>query len=292
MDFIQRIENIQELATLPTVALRILELVDDPDTTMEDISQAIETDASLTVKILRVANSPLYGFRNEISSVRQAIVSLGLNRISNIVVGVALFTKFFSTSDEQDEFMSEFWKHSTATGIVSKTLAQNLKINFNEREFVGGLLHDIGKLVMIQYFPDKYSEVVRITDEEKIRDIEAEERVFGVSHNEAGRAIARLWKLPEDLTEIITAHSDLSQAEQAQDILSVVRISDLLCEMWGYGVHEGILELELEKEKAWNLLCEIRPTLRDMDVEVFTFELEQEFKKAELFINLMVSSAV
>lgn len=288
MEFIRKLENIQELATLPTVAFRILELVEDPKATMDDISQAVETDPSLTVKILRVANSPLYGFRTEISSVRQAIVSLGLNRISNIVVGVALFTKFFNTSAQQNAYMQDFWRHSTSTGIVAKSLAQRLKINFNEREFVGGLIHDIGKMVMIQYFPELYDKVLEVIDGEQVRDTVAEQRVFGTDHNTAGKAIASMWQLPTDLSEVIALHSTLENATDSQDIISVVRIADLLCEMWGAGIHEGIRELELEHEKAWKVLCTLRPTLLDLDIEVFTFELEQEFKKAELFINLML----
>ena len=288
MDFIRKLENIQELATLPTVAFRILELVEDPKATMDDISQAVETDPSLTVKILRVANSPLYGFRTEISSVRQAIISLGLNRISNIVVGVALFTKFFNTSARQNVHMREFWRHSTSTGIVAKSLARRLKISFNEREFVGGLIHDIGKMVMIQYFPEQYDAVLNIIRERQVRDVVAEREIFGVDHNVAGRALAKMWQLPADLTDVIASHSTLPELSNARDITAVVRIADLLCEMWGASSEEGILELELERERAWNVLANIRPELRDLDVEVFTFELEQEFKKAELFINLML----
>lgn len=288
MDFLKKLTEIKELATLPTVAFRVLELVEDPNATALQITRVIETDAAITLKILRVANSPLYGFRTEITSVQQAVINLGLNRISNVLVGIALFTKFFKATAQQSIYMKEFWTHSTATGTVAKTLANKLRLNFHEREFIGGLMHDIGKIAMIQYFPNEYHETVQLIESEQIIDVEAERRVFGTDHNEAGEVIARMWKLPSDLSEIMTKHSNITLAENSQDVMAVVRIADLLCEMWGASVHEGITELELEREKAWDVLCKIRPSLRDMDVEVFTFELEEEFKKAELFISMMI----
>lgn len=289
MDFLQKLSQIREIATLPTVAFRILELIDDPRASAQDVTRLIETDVATTMKILKVANSSLYGVRSEITSIQQAVVTLGLNRISNIAVSVALFSQLFSASVQQGVFMNEYWRHSCATGIVARTLASKLKINLSEREFVGGLLHDVGKMVMIQFFPEEFARVVEKVETELLSDVEAERAVFGVDHNAAGEVIAKMWKLPSDLLDVIVHHTNVDAAENPGAMLPVVRIADLLCEIWGAGIHEGIRELELEQEKVWNMLCDMRPSLRELDVEVFTFELEEEFKKAEEFISLMIA---
>lgn len=289
MDFLEKLSQIREIATLPTVAFRILELVDDPKASSQDITRLIETDAPTTMKILKLANSSLYSVNSEVTSIHQSVMNLGLSRVSNIAVSVALFSQLFNASVEQGAFMSEYWRHSCATGIVARTLANKLRINFNEREFVGGLLHDIGKMVMIQHFSDDFARVVELVETEHISDVEAERQVFGADHNQAGDIIAGLWKLPHDLRNIIVHHSDIVLSDKPDEMLAVVRIADLLCEIWGAGIHEGILELELEHEKVWTLLCSLRPALSDLDIEVFTFELEEEFKMADEFIHLMIT---
>lgn len=289
MDFLEKLSQIREIATLPTVAFRILELVDDPKASSQAITRLIETDAPTTMKILKLANSSLYSVNSEVTSIHQSVMNLGLNRVSNIAVSVALFSQLFNISVEQGAFMNEYWRHSCATGIVARTLANKLQINLNEREFVGGLLHDIGKMVMIQHFPDEFARVVQIVESEHVLDVEAERQVFGADHNQAGEVIASMWKLPQDLRNVIVHHSDITKSDKPDAMLAVVRIADLLCEIWGAGVHEGILELELEHEKVWTLLCSLRPALDDLDIEVFTFELEEEFKMADEFIHLMIT---
>lgn len=289
MDLLRELATIKDLATLPVVVFRVLELLEDPDVSIDVVGKAIESDMSITLKILRITNSPLYGFRTEVTSMRDAVTRLGLNRIANTVMSVALFTKFFNVSSRQNSYMTEFWRHSVATATVAKTLAERLKLRYNDREFVAGLLHDIGKMAMIQYFPDQYEQVVRLIEVEGIRDTEAERRVFGEDHNTAGALIARMWKLPPHLHDAVIGHSDLSRASENIDLVSVVRIADILCEMWGAGVREGIREVELEREHAWQVLCTVRPELAGLDVELFTFELEHEFEKADEYIQTMTS---
>lgn len=285
MDFIKHLHQIQELATLPTVAFKILKLLEDPNVNVNDIARLIETDVAISVKIIRVANSPIYGLRNEVYSVMQAVSTLGVSRISNIVVGVALFSKFFRTTGKQSEYMINFWNHSTSVGVVAKNLAQKLKLNFNEREFVAALMHDIGKLAIIEYFPQHYQQIIEIINQEQVPDIVAEERILGANHNQAGGIIADMWQLPADLREVIMTHTDVLQAKVDPSLVAVVRIADLLCEMWGASVNEGVLELNIEKEKAWQILCSMKPELQGLDVEAFTFELEEEFNKAKTFID-------
>lgn len=290
MSVINTLIETQEFATLPPVAARILKLLEDDNIDIRDLSKIIEADAPLTLKLLRVANSPLYATRTEINSIQQAIITLGLNRLTNIVLGVSIFSRFLLSSQKQAaELMEKFWWHSSCTGIVAKSLASKIKKFFKEVEFIGGLLHDIGKLVMLQFDSKKYTEVVALLENERISDLEAEMRVFGVTHLEVGKKISELWKLPDELYTIISYHHSPGKVSKDKGVVSVVRFADLLCEIWGAGFYEGVFSIDFTKDESWLTLCQEYPELQKLDVEEFTFELEKDFKHSSEFLNLIIS---
>jgi putative nucleotidyltransferase with HDIG domain len=286
MSNINSLIETQEFATLPPVAARILNLLEEDNIDIRDIAKLIETDASLTLKLLRVANSPLYASRTEVNSIHQAIITLGLNRLTNIVLGVSIFSRFLLSSNKQiADLMEKFWWHSSCTGIVAKALAGKINKQFKELEFIGGLLHDIGKLAMLQFDSTKYLEVIELINNKGMIDTEAETQIFGVHHLEVGEHIAKLWKLPNDLVSIIGYHSSLDKLNKSQDVVAVVRFADLLCEIWGAHIYEGLNLVRFAEEESWKILCKLVPELDNMDVEIFTFELESEFKKSADFLS-------
>ena len=124
-----------------------------------------------------------------------------------------------------------------------------------------------------------------------MKDSEAEMEIFGLTHDEVGTEIARLWKLPVELTKIISCHSDPRTAGEYKELVAIVRLADELCEIWGAGFYEGIKTLNIEDGSSWNILCESYPELKELDVEIFTFELEEEFKKSSTFLNIIIGDA-
>ncbi len=292
MSVIETLIETQEFATLPPVATKVLQLLEDDNIDIRDISKVIETDASLTLKLLRVANSPLYATRNEVNTIHQAIITLGLNRLTNIVLGVSIFSKFLMSSQKQiAELMKRFWWHASCTGMVAKSLSTKIDKFYKENEFIGGLLHDIGKLAMLQFDPIKYQKVVELVQSEHITDIEAENEVFTVSHDQVGAEIAKLWKLPSELTTIITHHTFPENATEHKELVAAVRLADSLCEVWGAGFYEGIEKLEVAESTQWNILVDNNDNLKEMDVEIFTFELEEDFKKSSMFLNILINES-
>lgn len=288
MSIIEKVIKTQEFATLPTVAMRILEIIEKDNVNTNDIARIIESDPSLTLKLLRVANSPLYASRAEVNSISQAILTLGLNRLTNIVLGVSIFSKFIMSSKSNvGELIEKFWWHASSTGIVAKVLANYINKNFKEKEFIGGLIHDIGKLSLMQYDPDKYKEVIRIVNFDRVMDIEAETQVFGANHIEVGTAIAQIWKLPSDLIEAIEFHSKPHLAPNHKALVSTIRVADLLCEMWGAGFYEGVDEIVIESDFSWQTLKQEFPELADVDFEKLTFDLEVEFNTAHQFLDMI-----
>jgi putative nucleotidyltransferase with HDIG domain len=292
MSVIETLIETQEFATLPPVATKVLQLLEDDNIDVRDISKVIETDASLTLKLLRVANSPLYATRTEVNTIHQAIITLGLNRLTNIVLGVSIFSKFLMSSQKQiADLMKRFWWHASCTGMVAKSLSTKIDKFYKENEFIGGLLHDIGKLAMLQFDPVKYQKVVELVQNEHITDIEAENQVFTVSHDIVGAEIAKLWKLPSELTAIISHHTFPENAPNHKELVAAVRLADSLCEVWGAGFYEGIEQLSVADSAQWKILVENNPSMQNLDVEIFTFELEEDFKKSSMFLNILINES-
>ncbi|MGB9701737.1 MAG: HDOD domain-containing protein [Candidatus Kapaibacteriota bacterium] len=290
MSMLDRLLETQEFATLPPVAARVLHLLEYENVDIRDISRVIETDASLTLKLLRVANSPLYATRSEVNTVHQAIINLGLNRLTNIVLGVSIFSKFLLASQQvSPKVIEKFWFHSSCTGMVAKSLSVKLKRFYKEYEFIGGLLHEIGKLAMIQFDSAKYLEVIKLVEKEGFEDLDAEKKVFEITHYEVGEAIAKLWKLPAEMTEVIGKHHFPSTSDSHKELVAVVRFADLLAEVWDAGFYEGLKILDLQSSEPWQILTSLIPDLTEMDLEAFTFELEQDFKNSILFLDLISS---
>lgn len=277
----------QEFATLPAVASKVLSLLEDDDVNIRSLSTLIETDPALTLKVLRVANSPLYATRSEVNSINQAIINLGLNRLTNIVLGISIFSKFFISSNaELSGLIDKFWWHSSSTGMIAKSLSTKLNKFFKETEFIGGLIHDIGKLALLQYNPGMFKEVMMLVESGN-SDVEAENMVFGTNHNEIGFEISKLWKLPKELSQIMYNHTKPSDSIDNKELVSLVRLADLFAEIWGADFYEGILELSVEDTDSWKILTNSYPEMRDLDIEVFTFELEREFYKTTEFLKIV-----
>lgn len=287
MPSIDEILNAKEFATLPTVASKILRVLDKHDPDLNEVYSIIESDPTLTIKLLKIANSPLYATLREISTVKQAIMLLGLNKLTNIVLGVSIFSKFWLASQKgAAELMNKFWWHSSSTGTLAKSLTVKLNRNFNESEFIGGLLHEIGKLALLQYNVDKYKDSIRLIIKEGLADHVAEKEIFGHNHIEVGKEIARCWKLPGELKSIITNYTSPLNEETHRDLVAAVRIADLLSELNGADFYKGIKkDTNIEEVDAWQILMESGNN--DKGLIEITQSLEEEFKKSSEFLYAM-----
>ena len=287
MSLMEKIVSIQEFATLPQAATKVLSLLeDDYSLDIKELAKIIETDASLTIKLIRVANSPLFAIGSTISSVHHAILTLGLNRVTNIVIGISVFSKFmYSSSIEVKNLLDKYWQHTAAVGVVSKSLSKRIGLNFKDTEFIGGLLHDIGKIAMIQFDNlERYRNVIDLIEHRQLNDYEAEERVFDLTHCDVGGRIATLWKLPKSIISAIAYHKDFRKADKdSQTIVAIVNVANLLCDIWGNGFYEGNFSIQFDKLPEWQHILAIAK--QDLDIEEITFNLERDYIEASQFIS-------
>jgi HD-like signal output (HDOD) protein len=288
MSIVDKIVDTQDLATLPSVATKILDFMESDDVSLSDLSRIIESDPALTLKIIKVANSPIYATRNEIVSIFQAVTILGLNRITNIVLGISIFSNFLIAGDKNLELLVDrFWWHSSCTALVAKSIAGKINASLGEKEFLVGLLHDIGKLAMMQYDPTEYQKVIELSDFDEMSHLESERKFFGTDHIEVASAIGKKWDLPSEISSLLPLELQEDMNELDKNVVAVVEFANKLCEIWGAGFYQGIHSINFEAEWYWQQLKMTFSSMKDFDVEMFTLDLEHDFSEATNFLELV-----
>lgn len=194
-----------ELVSLPDVVYRINQMVEDPNASAVDIGHQISQDPALTARLLKVVNSPMFGFPSRIDTVSMAITILGTRQLRDLVLATAVVGQFHSLTDEVID-METFWCHSICTAVAARTVSLHLKTNNSERFFIAGLLHDIGKLVMYLTHPDASHQVIELSAEPNIDKASVEKSIFGFSHADVSAELLSHWQLPESLIEPARHH--------------------------------------------------------------------------------------
>ena len=187
-----------ELVSLPEALVRLNALVEDPRSTTEQIARVIETDSALTARLLRIVNSPFYGFPSRVESVRQAVSLVGMREIRDLALATVVARVFEGIPPELMD-MERFWRHSLLTGLVARELARHRRDGAAESRFVAGLLHDVGKLLLARQLPELARHALARATYERIPLPEAEREALGFDHAEVGGALLEAWRLPEPL---------------------------------------------------------------------------------------------
>lgn len=218
--------GIQSFPTLPAVVVRILELTADPDSALEDFISMIQCDPSLTTTVLKLSNSALYGQVRKVSTLKQAISVLGINEIRNVVVGRAVFTSFKRIKSSTHFDIRDFWWHSFICGLSANILAKEGP--YSDDFFIAGLIHDIGKLVLITALPVSFLDIVKNNNEQAHEIFKQEERVFGISHAEIGMTLLKRWMFPDSLVVATGYHHRPENAEMQAHVAALIHFADIL----------------------------------------------------------------
>lgn len=223
---IERVDaEIRQLPSLSLTVTEALALIDRGDTQAGQLEQVIGRDQALAARILRVANSPFYGFAGHIGSLRQACVILGMYAVRNIVVTAGVIARFPPTAAGRFDRLG-LWRHAIGTGVAARVLAQHRGLD-PDLAFTAGLLHDIGKLALDAVFPEAFGQVLAHRDKHDCLLRDAEAAVLGFDHTDVGARVARHWKLPTTITEAIAKHHS-PDVGPASVIVDVVHLADVL----------------------------------------------------------------
>lgn len=271
-DMIGQLDRIPSIPAILVPLLRLLqeapELVD-----VQRIVDLIGHDKSLAAQTLHMANSPLFGRCQNISSIRGAVLALGIERVREMATTCSILKLLPNQNSSLD--VRGLWEHSLGVALVSRRFARKIGFLEPERAYLAGLLHDIGLIVNLILVPDLFLEAARLAREEGLGFHETEVKVIGFEHSVTGALLAERWLLSAELKEVIRRHHQFERAQNFQEVVAVVNISDLLCRLRGLGY--GFVEKRsvcFTEERSFQFLAEKFPILWRTDLERFTYELD------------------
>ena len=222
------VEKIQSLPTLPGTVVRINRMLDNPETTANEVGAQIESDQVLSAKVLKLVNSGFYGFSQPIGTIPHAMVLLGFGVVKTLVLSTTVL-------DMMSRSMAGLWQHSLACARTCGIIARFVDMDDPEEVSVTGLLHDLGKAVIEEHLPEEFEKVVEQIEGEDALFYEAEEAVLGVSHASIGAWLLDKWMLPGQLVNPIMFHHNFHPSRAHADRTAVVHIADILVRAEGFG---------------------------------------------------------
>lgn len=274
------VDGIKDLPTLPTIIMKVVEIINNPKSSVRDIKGIIENDYVQTVRVLRLANSSYYGFPQKISTITTAIVLLGFNEIKNLLLSSSVYDLFTSHSNVKKYFFDhlKFLDHSIGVAIASRLIAEAVRYEEPEELFVGGLLHDIGRVVQKQFLSDDFEKLMLNVIKTDSLIYKKEKRILGYTHTEVGMLLAKKWKMTEKIINIIAYHHRPLLSTSFTKEAAIVNLADTLVRALGIGSggDNQIPIVETDVYKLIGLPLERLESVMEM--------IEQRFKETkELF---------
>lgn len=283
------VAKIHNLPTPPIVFTQITKVVNNPNTSAYEIASIISEDPALTAKVLKLTNSSFYGISGSITNVKQAIVILGLEAIKSLVISASVFETFSKNTKLDTEYLERFWRHSLSVASMAKIICRvqkNGSIQMTEQAFSAGLLHDIGKLIIISHLPQEHLKISELLIDDVVRlEDNAEREVLGFSHADIGSFLATKWNLPDSISEAIQKHHEVDSVANEKET-AIIHLADYLAhklenlEDTGHKIEARFFNI------AWQTLdlnSESEPQLLEM--------LQEEYSKAETFIKMAQGAA-
>lgn len=232
------LQSIDDLYSIPETLIRVLRILDNPRSSAEELAAVVRQDAPLMAKILRLANSPFYGGFRQMADLQSCIAALGFLTVRQVALCVAIAGNLIQRCEGTQCRIDykELWRHSVVTGVITKQLAMLIDDPEPEELFTAGLLHDLGKFIILQKEPALYDQIIDRRKQERILLVRAERDQLGYDHTVAGEAFGRAWSFPAILVLCARHHHDPPPAKQPtsrQDLaVALVSLADNLAHTW------------------------------------------------------------
>jgi putative nucleotidyltransferase with HDIG domain len=219
------VDRLQELPSLPAVVMELLTSIEQEDADISVLAKKVSHDQALTAKTLRLANSSTYGLQVKVTTIQQAITFLGFQTTRDLITAAAI-TGCFAEGKCAGFNDKAFWRHSIATAACTRVLARRMRLN-QDYAFTTGLLHDIGRLVLVSTHPERYAEVIAWRAAHDSELLEAERAVLGIDHLAAGIALAEHWNF-SDTMKLAIAHHHEPDADGAGFLATVIHVANAI----------------------------------------------------------------
>lgn len=224
----RKVEDLSSLPTLPAFVTVITSMVENDSAGAQEIGDIIQRDQVLSARLLKLVNSPVYGFPRRISSVTHALVLLGFNVVKGLVLTTAVFNDLAKET-------SGLWKHSLGTALLSRQMGRELGVLDPEECMIAGLLHDLGKVILAHLALPDYLKAMEEAHKRGCHISVVEQEIFGVDHSRIALWLALRWHLPERLTDALTYHHNPSRAKNSVQMATIVHVADILARALEYG---------------------------------------------------------
>jgi len=269
------VREIKHLKPVPPVAMRVMEAMDTPMASMQDIADVIKYDPTVTGKLISTCNSVFFGQRDSVESVEDAAIILGLDRIVEIALlntGAEALRLSYAGYGLRHDAM---WKHAVSSAIIAKTIANKLAMNNPNMIFTASLLKDIGKIVLDKYVAEKLPTINTLLKDKRLNFREAEKEVLGVDHAELGGMIAEEWNFSHRMVKIIRHHHLHDMTNKKDPEIAVVYLADCMCTMMGFAAgadglvyrfyQEASQELGLTDETLSKIISDFTADLEEIE---------------------------
>ena len=286
-----RIVNIDSMPAIPTILRPLLHCLDQPaeQVDMNRIVELVSYDKSIAAQCMRIANSALFMRSSPAETVRSAVMSLGMWRVRDLLFSNALSQVIPAKRWVIDPTI--FWRHSLGVALVSRKFAEMIEYPDPEKAYLAGLLHDIGVLVNCMVVSEEFRASLEKASCEQISLDEAEQTTLGFTHSDSGRILAEAWKIPADIADAIELHHQIGDPVRGGPLVALVHLSDLLCRMrdLGYGYYEP-RQVDFAAEPGWLYLAMKFPSMANIDLERFTFSLDEYAKEVSDLVATVFAS--
>lgn len=246
------IKQIKDFPTLPTIYTALMDTMANPRSTAQDVADIISQDQSSASKVLKTANSSIYGFRGKIGTITQAITYIGFDEVKNLVIALSIMKLFKNMKGVKFNPLN-LWKHSLAVGATTRIIGKTIGVKNLENFFIAGILHQIGKLVLYKFLPEEYPQVISNSIEKRISIRESEKEKLGITYNIVGEMLAEHWKLPISIKDAIRYHPTGILENNNKVLVASIHIAKTAASMLELGLEEGEVVPEPNPE-AWKIL--------------------------------------
>lgn len=271
---------VKHVPPYPKVAQRVMELLEDPNTTASQLAEVIQFDSAITANVLKICNSAYFGLTQKMSSLDEGLVVIGHNILKDIII-TSCSAKFYKgdVAAGYDLEQGELWKHSVACGIMARLVIKYFKDVDPSSAFTAAILHDIGKRFMSSFISEEYELVVNKVEKDKCSFVEAEQEIIGIDHAALGGIILEKWEFPADMKEAVENHHKPDALEKGE-LTALVSLANALVVSMGIGVGVDGLNTPLKTEDL------DRFGISEVDVQFMMADLLGEIAKAEELFNM------
>ena len=223
------LSKIKSFPSMPATGAKMLRMLEDPETTLDEIEDVLRHDPGLTGNVLRLANSAYFGIPSKVSSTRQAVLLLGLKKLIQLVIASCVNAVMDKPVPGYNLPPGDLWRHSIAVSIASEALVKDKKNIEAEDIFTPALLHDIGKLILGHFVKDEQATIEKIA-QTGVPYVVAENMVLGTDHAEVGAEILTRWSFPREVIDAVRWHHDPDFTERPHASTDIVYLANLLCQ--------------------------------------------------------------